>query len=174
MPVTQRREHIEQYQDMIARLYPELHTELDDGTRPLSKGMTFQVTEDCNLACTYCYQGHKTKKRMSFETAKKAVDMLLSSTPENNTYINPVKAPAIILEFIGGEPLVEVELIDKIVKYFLKEARAKAHPWAELFRISICSNGVNYFEPEVQEFLLRYRDVLSFSITIDGNKELHD
>ena len=73
---------------MIARLYPELHNkDLPDGRRSLTKTVTFQVTEDCNLACTYCYQIHKTKKRMSFDTAKKAVDMLLSATPENNSYI---------------------------------------------------------------------------------------
>ena len=35
------------------------------------------------LAVHNCYQGHKTKKRMSFETAKKAIDMLLTWDDEN-------------------------------------------------------------------------------------------
>ena len=37
--------------------------------------ITFCVTEECNLRCKYCYLIHKNSfKKMSFETAKKAVD----------------------------------------------------------------------------------------------------
>ena len=36
------------------------------------------------------------------------------------------------------------------------------------------TNGVSYFEPAVQSFLKKYRDRLSFGITIDGPKEMHD
>lgn len=168
-----KRKRVEQYQDMIARLYPELHQPRKDGARVLSRTVTFQVTEDCNLACVYCYQGHKTKKRMSFDTAKKAIDMLLTSDDEN-IYINPSISPAVILEFIGGEPFLEIDLIDQIVEYFKKETRRLHHPWSEMYCISICSNGVLYFDPKVQEFLYKNRNNISFSVTIDGNKELHD
>ena len=63
----------EQWQDMIGRLFPEyVPTDNDSSTeRVLSQSVTFQVTDDCNLACSYCYQIHKGKRRMSFETAKK-------------------------------------------------------------------------------------------------------
>lgn len=169
-----RRKRLEQWQDMIARLYPELHKTRDDGIRVLTRTVTFQVTEECNLACTYCYQIHKRKKRMSWETAKKAVDMLLTATPENNSYINPEISPGIILEFIGGEPFLEIELIDRIVDYFKSEARRLNHPWTERFCVSICSNGVLYFDERVQRFLHKNRNNISFSITIDGNQELHD
>ena len=168
-----KRKKVEQFQDTIARLYPELHKPRKDGARVLSRTVTFQVTEDCNLACVYCYQGHKTKKRMSFDTAKKAIDMLLTSDDEN-VYINPSISPAIILEFIGGEPFLEIDLIDQIVEYFKKETRRLHHPWSEMYCISICSNGVLYFDPKVQEFLYKNRNNISFSVTIDGNKELHD
>ena len=126
------------------------------------------------IAVHNCYQGHKTKKAMSWETAKKAVDMILASTPENNPYINPEISPGIIIEFIGGEPFLEIELIDKIVDYFKSEARRLQHPWAEWFCVSICSNGVLYFDERVQRFLMKNRNNISFSVTIDGNKELHD
>ena len=173
--IRRKRPHTEQYQDMIARLYPELHNkDLPDGRRSLTKTVTFQVTEDCNLACTYCYQIHKTKKRMSFDTAKKAVVMLLSATPENNSYINPVLSPGIVIDFIGGEPFLETDLIINIINYFEKEARRLQHPWAQLHCFSICSNGVLYFEENVQKLLLSTPHHMSFSITIDGNKELHD
>lgn len=48
------------------------------------------------------------------------------------------------------------------------------HPWIDRFRVSICSNGVLYFTPKVQEFIKKHQTHLSFSISIDGNKKLHD
>lgn len=126
------------------------------------------------IAVHNCYQINKGKRRMSLETAKKFVDLLLDSTPENNSYINPEKSPFIILDFIGGEPLLEVDLIDEIVTYFMEETFNRMHPWADRFRVSLCSNGVLYFEPNVQRFLKKHRNHLSLSITIDGNQELHD
>ena len=40
------------------------------------KTVTLQVTEDCCMACTYCYQHNKSKNKMNFETAKKFIDDL--------------------------------------------------------------------------------------------------
>lgn len=149
-------------------------TSLDEEIPVYNIGTSTHTYIANGIAVHNCYQGHKTKKAMSWETAKKAVDMLLSSTEENNPYINPTISPGIIIEFIGGEPFLEIELIDKIVDYFKSEARRLQHPWAEWFCISICSNGVLYFDDRVQRFLIKNRNNLSFSVTIDGNKELHD
>lgn len=159
----------EQYQDMVARLYPDL-----SGKGKLSQVITFQVTDDCNLACTYCYQIHKGKRRMSLEVAKKYIDLLISGDKGFSDYINPEISPGIIVEFIGGEPFLEIDLIDQICDYFVQQLIEKDHPWATKYMFSICSNGTLYFEPEVQRFLHKWNNKLSFSVTIDGNKELHD
>ena len=159
----------EQYQDMIARLFPE---KAKKGT--LTQTVTFQVTDDCNLACTYCYQIHKGKRRMPFEVAKKYIDLLISGDKGFSDYINPEISPGIIVEFIGGEPFLEIELIDQICDYFATRLIETMHPWATKYMFSICSNGVLYFDPKVQRFLQKWRNHLSFSVTIDGNKELHD
>lgn len=158
-----------EYQNQMPELFPE---KFKEGSRVQT--VTFQVTDACNLACKYCYQINKGKRRMSFETAKRFIDYLLSSTPENNSYINSKQAPAIILEFIGGEPFLEVELITQIIEYWTKRCIELHHPWLYFHRFSICSNGVLYFSKPVQDLLRRYGDKISFSITIDGNKELHD
>lgn len=163
---------IEQYQDMIARLYPAKLKNSND--KVLSHTITFQVTDECNLACTYCYQINKGKRVMSFETAKKAIDLLLSGEKGFEEYVNPYNSPALIIEFIGGEPFLQIDLIDKICDYFLAKAIELQHPWAEKHCFSICSNGVLYFDERVQRFLHKHRNNISFSITIDGNKELHD
>ena len=162
----------EQYGDMVARLYPQPLRE--DGKRILSQTVTFQVTDDCNLACTYCYQIHKGKRRMSFETAKKFADLLISGEKGFYDYINPEISPAIIIDFIGGEPFLEIDLIDQICDYIMEQLIEKHHPWAMNCMFSICSNGVLYDEPNVQKFLHKWRNRLSFSVTIDGDKALHD
>lgn len=160
---------VEQYQDMIARLYPELST---GGN--LTQVVTFQVTDACNLCCSYCYQIHKGKRRMSFEVAKKYIDLLLFGEKGFSEYINPEISPGVVIEFIGGEPFMEINLIDQICSYFVNKLIELEHPWATKYMFSICSNGTLYFQPEVQRFLNKWKNKVSFSVTIDGNKELHD
>lgn len=109
---------------------------------------------------------------MSFETAKKFIDDLLDD--KYSDYISVETSPGIIVEFIGGEPLLEIDLIDQICDYFVAELIRRQHPWATRYCFSMCSNGVLYFDPRVQKFLRKHLNHLSFSISIDGNKELHD
>lgn len=163
----------EQWQDMIARIYPELN-DSDNPTKCLSRTITFQVTDECNLCCTYCYQINKGKRKMKFEYAKKLIDMLLTGDPRLGGYVDVETSPGIIIEFIGGEPFLQVELIDQICTYFYSRAIELMHPWATKFCISICSNGLLYFKPEVQKFLHKWGHYMSFSVTLDGDEELHD
>lgn len=184
-----KRKKFLQFNEWISNMYPEYVrqaqeraggkslTDLEKENHraiPLSKEFTFQVTDKCNLACTYCYQINKSTRRMPFETAKIAVDKLLSGADGFGDYVNPETSPAIVLDFIGGEPFLEVELIDQIVDYFREQAIKLRHPWAEKFAISICTNGVLYKDPKVQKFLQKNTANLSLSVTVDGIKELHD
>lgn len=144
------------------------------GTKTLPTiNVTFVVTEGCNLNCTYCYEHHKTKNKMTKEVGKKAVDFLFDEAKINGYFIHKEK-PSIILDFIGGEPLLEIELIDYIVEYFKFKAFELDHPWATNYMISMTTNGVLYMDERVQKFLKRNPNKVSMSITIDGNKELHD
>lgn len=124
--------------------------------------------------CTYCYQIHKGKRRMSLETAKKFFDLIVSGEKGFYDYINPIKSPGLAIDFIGGEPFLEIELIDQICDYIMEKLIRENHPWAMNVMFSICSNGVLYDDPKVQKFLSKWGNRLSFSVTLDGNKELHD
>ncbi len=100
-----------------------------------SLNCTIQVTEACTLACKYCYQYEKTPARMSLETAKKAIDRL---------FLDYGKTHAImVLDFIGGEPFLEADLIEKSIDYWIDQCIIHKHevPWYKFFRLSICSNG---------------------------------
>lgn len=164
----------EQYQDMIAKLYPPKKLVDENGEKILSRPITFCVTSACQLRCKYCYEQHKGNSYMKFETAKKFIDLLLTGDKGMNQYITPENSPAVALEFIGGEPFMAIDLIDQIVDYWMDATTEMMHPWADKFILSICSNGVAYFDPKVQNFLEKHKNHLSFSVTIDGNQELHD
>ena len=129
--------------------------------------ITFIVTDDCNLRCKYCYITHKSaEKRMSLDTAKRFIDYILSSD------IN--FAEAVILDFIGGEPMLEAELIGQIADYFKIRAFECGHPWYWKYRINVCTNGVNYASPAVQKLIDDNSGKISVTITLDGCKEKHD
>ena len=134
----------------------------------LAKSITFIVTKDCQLACKYCYLvGKNEKERMSWEVAKAAIDYILDNEQEFDE-------KAVIWDFIGGEPFLEIDLIDKICDYIKVEMYRRNHHWFDSFRFSFSTNGINYHTDKVQDFIKKNRDHLSIGITIDGTEKKHD
>jgi radical SAM peptide maturase (CXXX-repeat target family) len=158
----------EEFGSYLSRLYPNETSKIG---KVGARTATIQVTDACNLRCTYCYQINKGTNYIDVEMAKKFIDMLLS---DDNEYINTKLSAGLILDFIGGEPLLAIDIIDELTRYVIAEMVRLKHPWLHRFRISICSNGTLYFDSKVQNYLRRYSNIISFSISIDGNKELHD
>ncbi|NEU05134.1 radical SAM peptide maturase, CXXX-repeat target family [Clostridium senegalense] len=133
-----------------------------------AKTITFSVTEDCNLRCKYCYMSKKNNfKKMSFDTAKKAVDYILNDRKNFNS-------SSVVWDFIGGEPLLEINLIDKISDYIKQQMFLLDHPWFNSYRFSISTNGLLYDSSEVQRYIEKNRNHISIGISVDGNKTKHD
>lgn len=66
------------------------------------QSIEFVVTQECNMRCKYCYMiGKNDKNRLSIETAKKAIDYILSDDML-------FEQDALAINFIGGEPLLEI------------------------------------------------------------------
>ena len=134
----------------------------------IAKNITFIVTKDCQLACKYCYLvGKNSKERMSFEIAKQAIDYILSHEDD-------FKEESVVWDFIGGEPFLEIELIDRICDYLKKEMFRRNHHWFDSYRFSFSTNGLNYHTEKVQNFIEKNRTHLSIGITIDGTRQKHD
>jgi uncharacterized protein len=159
-----------QWQDFMENLLGEENT---CSTKMKTKSITFVVTEACNLNCTYCYEKHKTNRKMTKDVAKQAVDFMLNDSLVNGYYTKE-ESPCLTLEFIGGEPLLEIDLIDYIVDYFKVKAFELNHPWGVNYLVNITSNGVLYNSDKVQRFLNKNKGKVNVGMTIDGNKELHD
>ena len=81
---------------------------------------------------------------------------------------------AVILDFIGGEPFLEIDLIDQICDYFKIKAFELNDEWYWNYRINVCTNGVNYNAEKIQNFIKKNHMKLSVTISIDGIKEKHD
>ena len=124
--------------------------------------LTLQVTQSCNLRCDYCFYSdmYETRphaiKKMSFETAKKAIDYVLNhSVDEVNLNIG----------FYGGEPLLEMDLIDKCILYTREKSGAKN------LSFTITTNGT-LLTPEIYEQLAE--NDFAIMVSLDGPKPVHD
>ncbi|CDA60549.1 radical SAM domain protein [Clostridium sp. CAG:524] len=71
--------------------------------------VTFIVTQNCNLNCTYCYEHNKTKNSFDVNLAKEIILRELS-IKDNYTEI--------CFDFFGGEPFLEFDKIKEIVEFF--------------------------------------------------------
>lgn len=134
----------------------------------IAKSITFIVTKDCQLACKYCYLvGKNEKERMSWDVAKKAIDYILDCEKD-------FQEESVVWDFIGGEPFLEIDLIDHICDYIKKELFRRNHHWFNSYRFSFSTNGINYDSDKVQRFISKNKSHLSIGITIDGTKTKHD
>ena len=131
----------------MSEIYNEIST-WEDG---MTKNITFIVTKDCQLACKYCYLvGKNAKEAMSWEIAKTAIDYILDHEED-------FTEKSVIWDFIGGEPFLEIELIDKICDYLKTEMFRRNHHWFNSYRLNFSTNGINYHTERVQEFINKNR-----------------
>ena len=143
----------------------DLEKQWEDG---VAKSITFIVTKDCQLACKYCYLvGKNTKERMTWDVAKHAIDYILDQEAD-------MKEESVIWDFIGGEPFLEIDIVDKICDYLKVEMFRRNHHWFNSYRFSFSTNGINYATDKVQHFIKKNHEHLSIGITIDGTKRKHD
>ncbi|MGB8456034.1 MAG: radical SAM protein [Anaerocolumna sp.] len=137
----------------------------------MKNGLTeliIEVTNSCNMRCTYCVFGEKYgelrehgQKNMTFETAKVAIDTFLTLVDENRIH-NPDGKP--IFSFYGGEPLLNFTLIKKCVEYIKKVYSG------EVF-ITLTSNATLITD----EMLYFFKENLIHPIfSLDGGREEHN
>ena len=118
------------------------------------------TTLRCNQHCSYCHASRTEMDRvdtdMSMETAKKVVDHIMK-TP--SPYLN--------IEFQGGEPTVNFEVLKFIVEY----SREKNRYEKKRLEHSLVTNMTNMDE-EKAEWLLRNNVLICTSL--DGPPAVHD
>lgn len=104
---------------------------------------------------------------MTFEVARKAVDFFLDNPDLFNKDM-------VTWEFVGGEPLLEIGLIDAITDYIKVKTYEKDHKWFNQYRISMSSNGVLYNDDRVRRFVKKNALKCGIGISIDGTETKHN
>lgn len=144
--------------------------------------VTFNTTEDCNLRCKYCYEINKRQVHLGLDKAKKFIDLLLNdedpANVKNSDFLPNLYQAGITIDFIGGDALMNVDLLDKILIYWLEAVNTtktkNAEYWRTNWRVSISSNGTLFDDPNVRAFLEKWKNNISLGVSIDGCPEIHD
>ncbi len=126
------------------------------------KALCLHVAHTCNLNCEYCfasqgkYQGERVL--MSFEVGKKAIDFLVENSGSRKN---------LEVDFFGGEPLMNWEVVKQIVAY----ARSIEKEKNKNFRFTLTTNGV-LIDDDVIDFA--NKEMYNVVLSLDGRKEVHD
>jgi uncharacterized protein len=127
------------------------------------KALCLHISHDCNLSCRYCFaqegEYHQNKRElMSFETGKRALDYLIENSGSRRN---------LEVDFFGGEPLMNFEVVKKLVEY----GRSIEKKSDKKFRFTLTTNGV-LLNDEILEFA--NKEMSNLVLSIDGRKEIHD
>lgn len=137
---------------------------------------TINTTEDCNLRCKYCYETCKTTRKIDIEKCYKFVDLILSTDNflglEDDTDMWLYDGR--VFDFIGGDSLMNVDILDKIMNYINTKVNIREVPLKEGWRASISSNGCLFENPQVRAFCEKWKENLHLGVSIDGCPEIHD
>ena len=126
------------------------------------KALCLHVAHTCNLNCSYCFasQGkyHGERALMSLEVGKRAIDFLIENSGTRHN---------LEVDFFGGEPLMNWEVVKQIVAY----ARSVEKQHNKNFRFTLTTNGM-LINDEVIEFA--NREMSNVVLSLDGRREVHD
>lgn len=131
-------------------------------TSGVVKALCLHIAHTCNLNCSYCFasQGkyHGERALMSFEVGKRALDFLIENSGTRRN---------LEVDFFGGEPLMNFDVVKKLVEY----ARSIEKEKTKNFRFTLTTNGV-LVDKDVIDFA--NREMSNVVLSLDGRKEVHD
>ena len=122
------------------------------------KVVTLTLTQSCNLSCSYCYETNKTSSSMSYNTAQKIIDYEFAVSPDN---------VLIEIDFFGGEPFLEFELMSNLVDY------VKNRYGRRKYLFFVITNGT-LLNSRIKSWLLKNKDCLICGLSFDGTKEMQN
>ncbi|MEF9959046.1 MAG: thioether cross-link-forming SCIFF peptide maturase [Niameybacter sp.] len=129
---------------------------------PVVKALCLHVAHDCNLKCKYCFAGegeyHGDRGMMTLEVGKAAIDFLAKNSAHRKN---------IEVDFFGGEPLMNFEVVKGVVEY----ARSIEAQTGKNFRFTMTTNGV-LLSDEIIDYLNEH--MYNVVLSLDGRPEVND
>lgn len=129
----------------------------------LPTNASLMLTENCNLACKYCFEKHNTKI-MTNEIIRKSLNYLFNNSLNSNK--NSVN-----ITLFGGEPLLNIQGVKEALEYGFFLSQINNIP----ISYSLITNAT-IMNDEVYKILRTYRDVVNLNIqlSIDGIPDVHN
>ena len=121
---------------------------------------TICLTHRCNLKCVYCFQKHDSIHKMSFKTAKDCINSIFRNFTTDYDGIE--------ISFIGGEPLLEFDLIKQIFEYTTDILKPQIK-----YSFFISTNGTILSE-DMKKWFRERKDKICLGLSLDGTKETHN
>lgn len=134
------------------------------------KSISLDLTEGCSLRCKYCFAdlaAHKKaeKWKLNEDTMEAVVDWLFDDSTSGNA--KKMDNEPINIEFWGGEPLHNWDMLVKAVEYSEKKSEETGKP--------VHFGGTTNVVEITEERLKYFQDHnIHFLMSIDGVKESHD
>ncbi|MBR2349329.1 MAG: thioether cross-link-forming SCIFF peptide maturase [Clostridia bacterium] len=126
------------------------------------KAMCLHICHDCNMRCEYCFAHDGTydtaRDYMSLEVGKKAIDLLLKECGIKKN---------LEVDFFGGEPLLNLDVVKGIVEY----AKAEAEKVGKRFSFTMTTNCLLLNDDNIAWLNEEMDNVV---LSIDGRKCVHD
>jgi len=121
--------------------------------------LTLFVDHQCNLRCTYCYNGDHFTRRMDEDTVRKSIALALERKPRHVDF-----------SFFGGEPLIHLDLVRDAIEQMERSIAAMPGPRPTM-RVILNTNGTLVNDEVIA--LLKSRTATVF-VSLDGDREAHD
>lgn len=118
------------------------------------------LTYSCNLRCSYCYEPKRIKHRMTFESAQKFIMEQVSLAKDDYDSFE--------IQFMGGEPLLEFPLIQKIAYWLWGEV-----PFNKKYILFAQTNGT-LLNKEMKSWFIDNKEKIFLALSIDGTMEMQN
>ncbi len=119
-----------------------------------SLNLIFMTTENCNFKCEYCYEDH-TNNHIEKDVYDSAIDYIKKSDKEE-----------VMINWFGGEPLLEINNIEYFMSKVCKLEKVKR------IKSSIITNGYLLNNKNFKRLI--NSKIKTFQITLDGLENEHD
>ncbi|MCL1877759.1 MAG: thioether cross-link-forming SCIFF peptide maturase, partial [Defluviitaleaceae bacterium] len=130
---------------------------------PVVKALCLHIAHECNLRCAYCFAGkgnysETDRGLMPFAVGKNALDFLIENSGTRRN---------LEVDFFGGEPMLNFDVVKKIVAY----GREREVAAGKNFRFTLTTNAALLDDENIAYINKTFDNVV---LSLDGRKHVND
>ncbi len=119
--------------------------------------LSFIVTHECNLRCSYCYESSRDSRCLEVDEIKGVI----------SKYLNDETLEEVEIQFFGGEPWIKFELIKEVCEWVW------SNKWNNKYKFFTTTNGT-LVHGSIQDWLRTNKHRFFCGLSLDGTRETHN